>query len=1150
MKNFSFFLFLLSGFTTFTQDTITVQTFTYDSISSRRSIFTFPAELQGEEFEKVLMYYNIKCDPLTPWDGYNCGEWDYLAYSRIYDHTGVFDSTLIEGPQYLVNNNWEASFGYVNSPYYDYFQNYQKFITYAVEADNDYSIGAGSDNASHTFGASNNFQRSQILWTATEISAAGITAGNIDKLRFDINALGGDLANLTIKMKHTSSTELSSFDDQGWTEVYHLNTTFGGTGIATLDLTYPFNYDGASDLLLDISFENETVSTDNILTATQTTNNSVVFTNEKLGYLNVPQNDFVEIAMSDYDFEDQITISFWANGDAGILPVNTSIIEASDSLNNRVLNIHFPWSNSSHYWDAGEGSGYDRIDQAASAGEVAGEWHHWAFTKDQVSGEMKIYKDGVLWLIGTGKNRAVGIVNTFKIGANRVEANGWPGKIDEFRVWDVEITETEIAAWMNQKITPAHPNYADLVVYYDFDGDQAVVDKSGNDRDGMMTTPGMIEHYQESQAGHELSNIRPNITFVQGTYISSLDSTLVTDSILVNQIDITEFAVDGRKFVINSILHAYPPGYSYTYDFLGNKLDSTLFSADVTITNDSISYYEEAYEIIDPFEIGRFITPYGIGFDLGPNGFTYVYDVTDYQQFLEGDVDFAAHNTQELIDVKFKFVKGTPPREVIKVEKIWGNLGSHTYADLDNDVKLPSMTVDIDPNGDMFKVRTRITGHGHNGSNNCCEWGNGSGRDHELLIDGTSRFTWEIWQATECGDNPNTGQGGTWPYAREGWCPGDIVEDYEFDITPYVTPGTTAAIDYDIQDVPSGDPAQGNGNYMMAMHLVTYGAPNFTNDAAIVDVLNPNSWEYYGKWNPTCQNPRVILKNTGSATLTSVFIHVWVGGFDNVISYEWTGSLEFLEEEVVEIPVTDDWWYDFQGSLEFSAMVHLPNGIADEYANNNKYTVPFEATEVYNDPFYIWFMTNNKASENQLYLKDEDGNVIFSRTSLTNTTEYKDTMYLSPGCYTVELYDTDHDGLGFWYSSQVEGETSGFLRLREVGGGMLKVFQNDFGHYTSHSFTVGYALGTDEKEISYSLDVYPNPSQGIFNLSMDNFKGDQIEITVYTELGGAAYYETISDNNVEGYLQKQLDLTNLSEGIYFIQVKSDQQMVTKRIVIQ
>ncbi len=77
------------------QDTTFVQTFTYDSISTRRATFTFPAELEAKQFEKVLMYYNIKCDPLTPWDGYNCGEWDYLAYSHIYDHTGNYDSVSV-----------------------------------------------------------------------------------------------------------------------------------------------------------------------------------------------------------------------------------------------------------------------------------------------------------------------------------------------------------------------------------------------------------------------------------------------------------------------------------------------------------------------------------------------------------------------------------------------------------------------------------------------------------------------------------------------------------------------------------------------------------------------------------------------------------------------------------------------------------------------------------------------------------------------------------------------------------------------------------------------------------------------------------------------------------------------------------------------
>ena len=611
------------------QDTITVQTFTYDTIATRRAIFTFPATLQGESFEKVLMYYNIKCDPLTPWDQYNCGEWDYLAHAKIYDHTGVYDSTLIEGPHYLVNNQWPVTVEYVNNPYYNYFEKHQKFINYSAELDNDFVVGSGSDNALYPFAGSNNNQRTQILWENSELVTAGVGTGNIDKLRFDVNALGGTLGHLTVKMKHTTATSLDGFDDNGWTTVFDMNTSFSSTGLNTINLTYPFNYDGASNLLIDVSFENQTATSDYQLTATQTTSNMVAYTNDKLGYLSIPQNDFVEIGLSDYDFGDEITISFWANGDAGILPVNTSIFEAADSLNNRLLNLHFPWSDSQNYWDAGEGSGYDRINQGATSGEIAGEWHHWAVTKNAGTGEMNIYKDGVLWLNGTAKNRAVGVVNTFKLGANRTQGNGWPGKVDEFRVWDVELAQGDIAAWMNQKVTAAHPNYTDLVLYYDFDGSDAVLDKSGNNIDAMMTVPGMIEHYSESQAGFILSDIRPNVTFVQGTYSSTLDSILVIDSAMVKSIDVTEFAVDGRKFVIAGIDHVYPAGDSYTYDYLGAITSTVNHPADVSFANDSISYFQAPFELVDPFEIGRYITPYGIQFDLGPNGFTYVYDVTD-----------------------------------------------------------------------------------------------------------------------------------------------------------------------------------------------------------------------------------------------------------------------------------------------------------------------------------------------------------------------------------------------------------------------------------------------------------------------------------------------------------------------------------------
>ena len=72
---------------------------------------------------------------------------------------------------------------------------------------------------------------------------------------------------------------------------------------------------------------------------------------------------------------------------------------------------------------------------------------------------------------------------------------------------------------------------------------------------------------------------------------------------------------------------------------------------------------------------------------------------------------------------------------------------------------------------EMYKIKSRFTGHGHNGNVNCCEW---DSKDHFISVDGTNLFSWEIWEETACGDNPNISQGGTWPYAREGWCPGDL----------------------------------------------------------------------------------------------------------------------------------------------------------------------------------------------------------------------------------------------------------------------------------------------------------------------------------------------------------------------------------------
>ncbi len=343
MKNLLSLIVISLGFTVFAQDTTIIQTFTYDSISTRRAIFSFPEELETKTFEKVLMYYNIKCDPLTPWDSYNCGEWDYLAYSHIFDHTGVMDSVEVEGSRYLVDGAATA-LSYTVSPYYHYYQNYEKFINYDTEADVDHSIGLGTGTTTAPFGASNTAQRTQVLWQATELTAAGLINEEIAKLRFNVTATGETMGHLTIKMKHTTAAGITTFDNEAWTTVYDRNTTFTVTGTKTINLTYPFEYDGSSDLLLDISFDNHTAGgTDNVIASTPTVYNSVVSTNEKLGHLAIEAGQWAQLEVSHYNFNQAITISFWANGDNDLLPVNTSVLEGSDSLGNRNLNVHFPW---------------------------------------------------------------------------------------------------------------------------------------------------------------------------------------------------------------------------------------------------------------------------------------------------------------------------------------------------------------------------------------------------------------------------------------------------------------------------------------------------------------------------------------------------------------------------------------------------------------------------------------------------------------------------------------------------------------------------------------------------------------------------------------------------------------------------------------
>jgi hypothetical protein len=1159
LKIFLIFIGITCSLISYSQDTTWVKTFTFDSITTRRANFTFPEELNSKRFEKVLMYYKLKCSPLTTWDQYNCGEWDYLTYTRVFDHTGIYDSVRVDKAKYLANCQAPALINYTPIPYLQA-DNYQRIENFRSNPSLS-SIPLNTSNSSSAlpFNTSKNGGKYQMLLTAAELSAAGIQAGNIQSLALFLNSLGtsGDLLFPSISIKTTTDSELTSFHASGFNQVYNAShgLTLGELNLGENELLFyqAYAWNGTDNLIIEFSFENDYPEANSLEFQTQTINGNTALNFEgKNGVLEFNGGNYAMLELSDLSIGNELSIEFWSKGN-GIGGSNSTFLEAYDTLNNRIVNIHMPWSNNNMYFDAGISSGYDRINKMMTSTEMDNSWNHWAFVKKQTSGEMFIYKNGVLWHSGTNLNRVVGYIHRLVIGSSMNQSLFWKGEIDEFRIYNTALSQATIAANYKNKIDATHPNWSNLLAYYDFDDINYCVDRSQNDYKLMLsqgsseTMGSMLKWDELPLAGVVQSTKIPRISFGQGTVLGNMDSTTVIRPSIKEPIVIFEQEVVNKHFEILNSFIGVPSGTSNTFSPQGEIINTTPYSTSTQLINDTITYYNTPYEIIKDVEIARYITPYGIQFDLGPNGFAWIYDVTDYQDYLRNTVDLAAHNTQELLDLRFAFIEGIPPRDLHKREPIWSDFRSYNFGNMANDIVLPATNVLLSDTSEMFKIKTRMSGHGQVGDYACCEWVN---NNHQINVNGVPRFQWNIWQDTECGENPNIGQGGTWPYAREGWCPGDLVKEHEFELTPFVTPGDTVSLDYVINQVPTTDPGQGGGNYIAAYDLISYSEPNFQNDAAIKDVLNPNNYEYYSKYNPTCSNPRVILKNTGEMPLTSCKIVCWITYGDN-IEYNWTGNLNFLEEIVVEIPVTNNsWWTDLDSNMTFTAYVRDVNGSFgnDEYQLNSVKTTKFDAPERIDGPFFIWLTTNNKANENNYRLIDHAGNILFERNNLTNQTQYKDTFNLAPGCYSIIIEDTDDDGLSFWYSAQVEGETAGTMRLRKVGGTYIEFFPGDFGSYHRYDFSVGFELGIDETDLEHKIAIFPNPTIGMTTIEVNGAVNEQASIEIYDLMGRKIYSEEM--NASQYFAESFIDLSAVNSGTYIVKIITNQRVYTKELIKQ
>lgn len=1119
-------------------DTIITSTFNYTQTQfSRDTMIQFP-DLPGVTYEKIYMMYNLRCKDglissnVAGQTNIGCGEWDYTCNTYIMDSTRT-DSVKTKHPSHIITGFAGQSYNYTTQPTYTYYNYQQQNVVYNnVISETTATVGSGLSNNNAPLNTQHATSKSQFLWTAAELSAAGLTAGNITSLRLQLNNAGSAAQFLKISMKHSAQNVLNASTPElsGFTEVYFLNTALVN-GMNQFNFYTPFNWNGTDNILVEFSFTNPANGINSTLSSDITPNVSGLIIGANDYSFEFTGSNSIHLGNPNFNnISNELTLSFWAYGTPQNLPANTSLFHAVNAQNQRQVNIHMPWSNSSIYWDCGaNGGNYNRIEKPATNNEIEGQWNHWAFTKNATSGIMNIYLNGALWHTGTGKTLPINPIADFRIGNAQDFGVPYFGKIDELSIWKKEIAMADIQSWMNKSITAAHPNYTDLVAYYPYNEGtgsltndisplNVVSNVDGTPLWRLTRGENLFKNFTET------SN-RPMVTFVQGVYSQTINTVAVLDSVVNAPNTVYSFAVQNGVIVPVDTNVYYQAGYSYIYDAITNAvIDSVLNPTQNTINISQLIYYKKypsAYQMVS------FVTPYGIFLDLGQNGKTWTFDVTDYAPILKGWKRMFINGggeRQEDMDIKFVFIVGTPPQNVVDCRNIW-KVDNAGYGAIMNDDMFEPRNVALNPNAVSYKIKTAITGHGQEGEF--------IPRNHYINIAGGNKeFMWDVWKP--CASNPVYPQGGTWIYDRAGWCPGMATDVKEMNITPFVSPGAVANIDYGL------DTAWGSSNYWVSNILVSYGAPNFALDAAVIDIKNPTTKVEYARTNPVCSNPIVTIRNTGSTVLNSLNIDYWVNGNPQHETYSWSGNLAFMESVDVSLPFSNNLWSAVSGPTGniFHVEIRDPNNGADAYVHNNKFNSNFDISNVVPSNFFIWFKTNLAGAESKYEIIDENGNQIFLRDNLANNTNYRDTFHLGWGCYSFVIHDVEEDGIDFWANN----DGVGFARFRTLTGQTIKNFEGDFGKSLIYNFTVDFPLSYEQLQGEKEIAVYPNPGHDQFTIAGKNI--DDSEIRISNQIGQTM---TLPCRKEEDKIV--VDARGLTPGIYFILIRDEMNKTYSRKIL-
>lgn len=81
-----------------------------------------------------------------------------------------------------------------------------------------------------------------------------------------------------------------------------------------------------------------------------------------------------------------------------------------------------------------------------------------------------------------------------------------------------------------------------------------------------------------------------------------------------------------------------------------------------------------------------------------------------------------------------------------------------------------------------------------------------------------------------------------------------------------------------------------------------------------------------------------------------------------------------------------------------------------------------------------------------------------------------------------------------------------------------------------------------------NIAIYPNPSNGVFTISVKNLEARTINLSIINVIGNEIFHETLTRS--DAHFSRTVDLNSYAKGLYYVKLETDGYSTVRRVVVK